>query len=520
MLSSLKTLAPLGLLIPNVVASRDDDGDDVRFRVDSTTIYDPQCTASVTVYNTTVVQKTQFVDYIVNITKTNTCYESTTLTLNYTVSVTNTDTDLVTITNTDTDLVTITNTGTDLVTITNTDTDSVTITNTDTDSVTITTTDTDAVTITTTDTDAVTITTTDTDAVTITTTDTDAVTITTTDTDSTTITRTVYTTTYDPCPKSCSISAASVHLYYWPTDRPYTYPTTYVDPSLSYTFTSPSVYMYIPSAQGVNTLGERVEPSTTNWILPLDLYEVSTIARGSNATRQLTLADLGTNCPQTYNPTAIATIPRDCDPMLAAPSQVRSWAYPCNACGRFGLFDPPYAVPTTTGLLGPSTVVVTAEPITVTAPPVVETSPPPPPPPPPVTTGALVIEYRDEDGNIVSATTIPTTGASGGTSTSTVVVAPTNTDGSALPTETGMVPEPSVGESSNIFTILPTDTIIPQPGETGLPTATTGAPDDEPPVEVTSLPTTTVATAAGRKLVASGSLWWVMPSVAGILFCL
>ncbi|KAK4179593.1 hypothetical protein QBC36DRAFT_322280 [Triangularia setosa] len=400
---------------------------------------------------------------------------STTITLNYTVSVTNTDIDLVTITTTDTD------------------------------GVTITTTDTDAVTMTITDTDGVTITTTDTDAVTITTTDTDSVTI--TETDSTTVTRTLYTTTYDPCPKSCSISAARVNLYFWPSDRPYTYPTTYVDPSLSYTFTSPSVYMYIPSAQGVNTLGQRVEPSTSSWILPLDLYEVSTIAYGTNATRQLTLADLGTNCPKTYNPTAIATIDADCDPMLAAPSQVRSWAYPCNACGRFGLFDPPYAVPTVTGgFFGPTTVLVTAEPITVTAPPVVETSPPPPPPP--VQTGALVIEYRDTEGNVVSATTIATTGVTGGTSTSTVVFMPTNTAGSGS-TETGSVSAvPSDGSGS-------TET---GPGETPLPT-TTDAPDDAPPFEETSLPTT-VATAAARKLAALGVLWWMMPSVAGLVFFL
>ncbi|KAK0736674.1 hypothetical protein B0T21DRAFT_451364 [Apiosordaria backusii] len=496
MLPTLRTLAPFGLLIQCVAGSRDNAGDDARFKIDSTTIYDPTCTANVTVFNTTLVQKTHYIDYTVNITKTNTCFESTTITLNYTVSVTNTDTDLVTITNTDTDLVTITNTATNSTTITATDTDSVTITNTDTDAVTITTTDTDAVTITTTDTDAVTITTTDTDAVTITTTDTDSVTI--TETDSTTVTRTLYTTTYDPCPKSCSISAARVNLYFWPSDRPYTYPTTYVDPSLSYTFTSPSVYMFIPTAAGINTLGQRVEPSTSNWILPLDLYEVSTIAYGTNATRQLTLADLGTNCPKTPDPTAIATIDADCDPMLAAPSQVRSWAYPCNACGRFGLFDPPYAVPTVTGgLLGPSTVVVTAEPITVTAPPVVETSPPPPPPPPPVQTGALVIEYHDSEGNVVSVTTIATTGATGGTTTSTVLVLPTNT-GSSGSSETGVVSP------------VPSETDIPEPGET-IPPTTTDAPDDAPPFEETSLPTT-VATAAAEKPRASGVLWWMMPA--------
>jgi hypothetical protein len=30
-------------------------------------------------------------------------------------------------------------------------------------------------------------------------------------------------------------SAETVNLYYWPSNRPYSYPTTYVDPELDYT---------------------------------------------------------------------------------------------------------------------------------------------------------------------------------------------------------------------------------------------------------------------------------------------
>lgn len=114
--------------------------------------------------------------------------------------------------------------------------------------------------------------------------------------------------------------------------------------------------MLIPTAVGINTLGQPAGPSTTRWILPLDLEEVSTIVPGQpgtqdDVTRAMTLSDLGTDCPQSVDATAIATLASDgrCNPILAAPSQVRSWAYPCNACGRFGLFDPPYAVPTLTG---------------------------------------------------------------------------------------------------------------------------------------------------------------------------
>ncbi|KXX75722.1 hypothetical protein MMYC01_207795 [Madurella mycetomatis] len=318
--------------------------------------------------------------------------EATTTTLHYTVSVT--DTDSVTVTTTATNSTTVTNTKTDSVTVTDTDTDSVTVTNTDTDSVTVTSTDTDSVAITITDTDSVTITNTATVPATIT----------------TYTTRTIFSTTVDPCPKSCSISAETVNLYFWPTDRPHTYPSTYVHPDLAYTFTSPSVYMFVPSAEGINTLGAPAGPSTTSWMIPLDLHEVSTIAPGGpgpsniGITRQLTLNDLGTDCPQTADPTAIATMAVDsrCNPMLAAPSQVRSWAYPCNACGRFGLFDPPYAVPTIMGDL------VETTPVTVTATQVVPNPTAPAPTAAPV--GVLVIEYYDSEGRMLSTDAVTVTG--------------------------------------------------------------------------------------------------------------
>ena len=137
--------------------------------------------------------------------------------------------------------------------------------------------------------------------------------------------------------------------------------------------------MLIPTAVGVDLAGHRRGPSTTSWILKLDLTEVSTIV-GGTATQQLTLADLGTDCPQTADPTAIATlVDRACDPILAAPKQVSSWAYPCNACGRLGLFDPPYAVPPVTGgLLGTTTVVTTPTTTTTVTTPTLSSPVPPP----------------------------------------------------------------------------------------------------------------------------------------------
>jgi len=509
----LKALVPLPLLFRSAKGW----GDRSQQTHKSPVIKDV-CTADTTVYNTTTVEVTRYVDFTVNITTTQVFTECTTTTLHYTTAVTETDTDSVTITNTAINSTTITNTGTDFVTVTNTETDSVTITNTDTDSVTITNTETDLATVTNTETDSVTVTTTETDSATITNTETDSVTITNTETDSVTITntdtdsititetdsatitntatttttvpatittwttQTIFSTTYDPCPKSCSISAETVNLYFWPTNRPYTYPTTYVDPKLGYTFTSPSVYMLIPTAVGVNTLNQTAGPSTTSWILPLDLYEVSTIASGS-ITRQLTLADLGTDCPQTADPTAIATmVDSRCDPILAAPTQVRSWAYPCNACGRFGLFDPPYAVPTLTGrLVEPTTVVTIPPPVIVTA-----TAAPITTAPAPVVSGVVVVEYYDTEGNFLSSSVLPTTGISG-TVTSSVTVFPVPTSGSAVVTETS------------------------SEGEVVSPTVTTG-PGGTIGLTVTSaLPSSTsVTTAGGNKVVGD---WWLVLSV-------
>ncbi|KAI0009996.1 hypothetical protein F4779DRAFT_579506 [Xylariaceae sp. FL0662B] len=167
---------------------------------------------------------------------------------------------------------------------------------------------------------------------------------------------------FDSCPTSCSIYAGTVDLFYWPTNNDYSYPSTYVDTALDYTFTSPSVYMVINTIYGYNTLG-RAGPAASSPVFALNLGQVSTIVPGGQATRQLSLSDLGTDCPHTLDPSEIATKAPDgrCDPSLVAPDVVKSWALPCNACGRFGLFDPPYAVPTLDGGLLPTTTITTPE---------------------------------------------------------------------------------------------------------------------------------------------------------------
>jgi len=121
--------------------------------------------------------------------------------------------------------------------------------------------------------------------------------------------------------------------------------------------TSPSVYMIVDKIYGTNPAGEIAGPSGTSVIFPLDLTEVSTIVPNISATHQLTLNDLRTDCPQTEPASVIATkVPGGpCDPILAAPKKVKSWASPCGACENFGLFDPPYAVSPLSGGLVPVT---------------------------------------------------------------------------------------------------------------------------------------------------------------------
>lgn len=121
--------------------------------------------------------------------------------------------------------------------------------------------------------------------------------------------------------------------------------------------------MVVNTIYGYNTAG-LAGPSGTSVVFPLDLDEVSTIVPYASNTRQLSLNDLGTDCPQSEDPSVIKTAAPDghCDPVLVAPERVKAWASPCNACGNFGLFDPPYAVTPITGGLIPETTATTTQP--------------------------------------------------------------------------------------------------------------------------------------------------------------
>ncbi|KAJ9136614.1 hypothetical protein NKR23_g9748 [Pleurostoma richardsiae] len=350
MLSSSSTWASLALLLLGVRGSFGDSHHTHSPYLNESTIYDHTCTSDITVFDTTTI--------LASTTIPITHYVDVTVPYYVNVTISNTKTAIVST------YITESTTTTLHYTVSVTETDSETVTNTQTTTATV------------------------------------PATIT------TYTTQTIISTTVDPCPTTCSISVGTVNLFFWPTDRPYTYPSTWVDIALAYTFTSPSVYMVIPTARGTNSLGPA-GPSTTSWILALDLNEVSTIVDGT-VTRQLTLSDLGTDCPQTAEPSAIATmVDSRCDPILAAPRQVSSWAYPCNACGRFGLFDPPYAVPTVTGgLIGTTT---SAQTETTTPVPVETTTVPLQTSTPPVGT-LLIIYYLD--GTAMATATVPTTGFS------------------------------------------------------------------------------------------------------------
>jgi len=468
---------PLALLILGIDGSfgYDQDPHPDHYPNENTTVYDTACTASVTCFDTTTIPVTYYVNvtvpHYVNVTETDVfstlITEFRTTTLLYSVSVT--ETDSATVTRTQTTVATLPETTTLHYSVSVTETDSDTVTVTETATVSNTTTLHYSVSVT------------ETDSATVTRTETTTATVPATITTYTT--KTVISTTVDPCPTECSLSVGTVNLFFWPTDRPYTYPSTYFDASLDYTFTSPSVYMLIPTAVGTNSI-ETTGPSTTKWILPLDIDEVSTIVDGT-VTQQLVLNDLGTDCAQTVDPTAIATlVDSRCDPILAAPKQVSSWAYPCNACQRFGLFDPPYAVPTLPGgLLGTTTIV----PATTTV----------------VPTGVVVIVYYS-NGKAVSTATVTTTGISG-TMTSSVIVSASATATSSLAALSTQ--DPASAASSLSAASLPTS----------LPTASsTSTPIVLPSNSTSSLPTP--VTGSASKL-AGGNVWLSVATLIALSLC-
>ena len=258
--------------------------------------------------------------------------------------------------------------------------------------------------------------------------------------------------------------------------------------------------MLVPTAAGVNNASQTLGPQTTDWVIALDLTEVSTIV-SSTATIQLQLSDLNTDCPKSVAPGAIATMAPDphCNPILAAPSEVKSWAYPCNACGQFGLFDPPYAAPTLTGPLVIPTTTTTEAGSTVII----------------VPTATGTATATTEDPTDVSSTAVvipPVTSAS-------MIPLPTISDipPAPMPTvsEVPPAPMPTVSELPPVS--MPT---VPGTPPISVPTMSTVPPVSMPTVstEIPPVPMPTITesspppipTAAGTNLrVAMGSLFSV-----------
>ncbi|KAI0531889.1 hypothetical protein GGR58DRAFT_523879 [Xylaria digitata] len=217
---------------------------------------------------------------------------------------------------------------------------------------------------------------------------------------------TITTSGNEECPTTCSVVASTVRLFFWPTGNDYTYPSTYISAGLDYTFTSPSVYLVINTIYGTNSLG-RAGPSGTSEAFALDLDQVSTIIPREQITQQLTLDDLRTDCPQSEDPEVIATTIPDghCDFTLLAPEPVKQWALPCNACGRLGLFDPPYAIPPLDGGIIGTTITTASDETTTLA---STASPSSGPTTSIVTATATIPTTQTTETGVISSTSDPT----------------------------------------------------------------------------------------------------------------
>ncbi|KAJ5332131.1 uncharacterized protein N7506_005914 [Penicillium brevicompactum] len=263
--------------------------------------------------------------------------------------------------------------------------------------------------------------------------------------------------------------------------------------------------MVIDNIYGYNTAG-RAGPSGTSVVFPLDLDQVSTIIPEEPITRQLTLSDLGTDCPQTEAESVIATAAPNgrCDPILAAPKPVKSWASPCNACGNFGLFDPPYAVAPLTGGLVPETITTS-----MTQPEITTTT----------STSSHVDETKaptDETTTSTDDTTTFILETSQATSevTSSSDAPSSSSDISFSSSET---PSPTT-TAETVATFLATDTVSSDTMSSTIPSSLSTASElIHSSSSSPSASMSTPATAAGTNKMIGGLAWWMSCFAASVL---
>ncbi|CAG8952317.1 hypothetical protein HYFRA_00001062 [Hymenoscyphus fraxineus] len=170
---------------------------------------------------------------------------------------------------------------------------------------------------------------------------------------------------------ACTISAWKVKLSYFPTPSgTVQYPTTYFEPRLKITMTSPSIYIVLETVAASNKCGQ-LGPTFTHYPLAINPEEVSTLQLFGNADdksmigapQMLDLNDIATDCERaafegrtitngpywTTHPYAHDNFNR-CSPRISWPPQLQSLGYKYwEHCTRLndenGLFDPPGAVP-------------------------------------------------------------------------------------------------------------------------------------------------------------------------------
>ncbi|EMR84743.1 hypothetical protein BcDW1_6599 [Botrytis cinerea BcDW1] len=299
----------------------------------------------------------------------------------------------------------------------------------------------------------------------------------------------------------CHIFAGTVQFSYFPqASGNTTYPSTYYNEAIGITMTSPSMYMVINTLSGYNSCGQ-VGPTMSNVVISLDPSDVSTIALYTASDQQvnttpaalLTLNDIISGCSTVtmteastngaiQNPHAMANDYNRCFPALAIPTaQIESLGLPYyRHCGqdnaRFGLFDPPGAVPPVNGLL-PVTSATSATSTSIPA----STAQSPSPNQPSKTstvnssssTSTSAVQVP-KSSSVPSDTSVPSLDASSSNVLSTSVLAipdPTTTVNSPQPVSSSPIisantPIPIATIASSVISVIPGDSMVVVGGQT------------------------------------------------------